>query len=158
MVYRREYPEMPLVGVGAVVLIDNKVLLVKRKNPPCKNCWSVPGGLVEVDEFAKEAVIRELREETGIEGEVIKLLDVFDIIIRDEFGNVRYHYVILDFLVRPLSSSVKPGSDALDAKFFGIDEALEEKLTNSTRFLLEKLKKGDIDIIESELSTLEFFD
>ena len=137
------YPAYPIIGVGAVVLENNSILLVKRGNPPGKRLWSIPGGKLNVGEDIREGVIRELSEETGLIGEIVDLLDIFQIIIRDEEGGVKYHYVIFDFLIRINGGSLKPGSDALDARFFNLDEALKLDLTRSTRVLIEKLKKGD---------------
>lgn len=137
------YPTYPIIGVGAVVLNDNSILLVRRRNPPGEGLWSIPGGKLNVGEDIREGVLRELGEETGLVGEIVDLLDIFQIIIRDENGGVKYHYVIFDFIIEIDGGSLKPGSDALDARFFKLDEALKLDLTRSTRILIEKLKKGD---------------
>ncbi len=136
------YPAYPIIGVGAVVLKNNSILLVRRGNPPGKRLWSVPGGKLNVGEDIREGVARELNEETGLVGEIVDLLDIFQIIIRDGRGGVKYHYVIFDFLIRVNGGALRPGSDALDARFFNLNEALKLDLTKSTRILIEKLKKG----------------
>ncbi len=137
----REYPEKPLVGVGALVLLDNKILLVKRGTPPGKFQWSVPGGLVESGETVREAVIRELKEETNLEGEPIKLMNIAEVIILDEKKRTRFHYILFDYYVKLIGSQKpKPSSDVVEAKFFTIEEALNLELTKPTRFLISKLK------------------
>ena len=145
----RIYPSYPLVGVGAVVLVGNKVLLVKRAAPPGKGKWSIPGGLVEVGEKLRDAVLRELHEETGITGNVVGLIDVFEYIELDNNSNVKYHYILLDFLVKPNSMNIRASSDVLDARFYSIEYALRElELTKTTRKLLEKIDKYGARIVD----------
>jgi len=142
----REYPVHPLVGVSALVLKDGKVLLVKRGMEPGKGLWSLPGGLVEVGERLEEAVLRELKEETGVDGEVKGLFDVEEYIERDERGRVKYHYILLVFLVEPKGGVVRPASDVLDAKYATVSDALKTPLTRTTRRVLEKLSSaGHLD-------------
>ncbi len=144
----RIYPSHPLVGVGAVVLVGDNVLLVKRAAPPGKGKWSIPGGLVEVGEKLGDAVLRELYEETGVTGSVVGLIDVFEYIELDSNGNVRYHYILLDFLVKPNNMNVRASSDVLDARFYSIDYALRElELTKTTRRLLEKIKRHGVRVV-----------
>ena len=139
----RIYPEKPLIGVGAVVFNrNNEILLVKRGNPPGEDLWSIPGGLVEVGESLEEATLRELAEETGVKGRVKKPIDIFEVIIRDVAGRVKYHYVIVDFLVEPLNEKIIARDDAKDVKWFTVNEVLKLKLTKPTKILLEKLKNG----------------
>src|SRR5271169_4138219 len=97
---RREYPETPLVGVGAIIIEDGRVVLVKRGHAPLLGEWSIPGGVLEVGETVRQAAIREAREETGLTVEPSDLLGVFDRVLLDEQGRVRYHYVLIDFLCR----------------------------------------------------------
>ena len=140
---RRIYPEKPLIGVGAVVLNkNNEIILVKRGNPPGKDLWSIPGGLVEVGESLGEAALRELMEETSVKGRIKQPIDIFEVIVKDVSGKVKYHYVIVDFLVEPLNERIVARDDAKDVKWFSINDVLELKLTKSTRILLEKLKNG----------------
>lgn len=136
----REYPSHPLVGVGAVVVDGGRVLLVKRATEPGKGKWSIPGGLVEVGEAPEEAVVRELKEEAGIDGEVIGLFGVYNYVERDSSGRVRYHFVILDYLVRYIGGVAKASSDAAELGFYTIDEALRLDLTETSRELLMALK------------------
>ena len=146
---RRRYPSVPLVGVGAVVLLDNKILLVRRGNPPGKGLWSIPGGLVKVNETLEEAVIRELYEETKIKGRVIGPIDIFQVIIKDENDKVKYHYILIDFLMKPEKENVNPipSTDALSAEFFDIETAMRLNLTKPTRMLLEQIKKNEMKIV-----------
>ncbi len=138
--YSREYPIHPIIGVGAVVLDGNKILLVKRGNEPYKGYWAIPGGIQRVNESLKDAALRELEEETGIKGVVEAIFWVDEIIERDDRG-IKYHYVIIDLLVRPLSKDIRPSSDVLDARWFDINEALKAKVTKTTYNLLLHLKK-----------------
>jgi 8-oxo-dGTP diphosphatase len=107
----REYPRSPLVGVGAVVVRDRRVLLVRRGSEPLKGHWTLPGGVLEVGESLAEGVVREVREETGLEVEPIELIEVLDRIHR-EGGRVRYHYVIADYLCRVTGGELGAASDA----------------------------------------------
>lgn len=110
----RQYPDRPIVGVGAVVLVDGKVVLVKRAHEPLQGEWSLPGGGVEVGETLREACAREVREETGLTVEVGAAIDVFDRIMRDADGGVRYHFVLVDYLCRPIGGELRSGTDASD--------------------------------------------
>jgi mutator protein MutT len=108
---QREFPAAPLVGVGAVVFEAGRVLLVRRGREPLKGHWSLPGGLVELGERLLDAVVREVREETGLTVEPIELVEVVDRIHWEE-SRVRYHYVIADYLCRVTSGSLQAASDA----------------------------------------------
>ncbi|HEV2276178.1 MAG TPA: NUDIX hydrolase [Acidobacteriaceae bacterium] len=117
-VVRREFPEAPVAGVGAVVIEDGKVLLVRRGQEPLKGHWSLPGGALELGETLEEGVIREVREESGLEVEALAIVEVFDRITRDQTGGgIRYHYVLVDFLCRRIGGSVRCASDAEDARW-----------------------------------------
>jgi len=108
---QREFPSSPLVGVGAVVVHEGRVLLVQRGREPMKGRWSIPGGLIEIGETLSEAVVREVREETGLEVEPLELIELLDRIHR-EGERVRYHYVIADYLCRVTGGTLKAASDA----------------------------------------------
>ncbi|HEY3704564.1 MAG TPA: NUDIX hydrolase [Terracidiphilus sp.] len=108
---QREYPLAPLVGVGAVIVHEGRVLLVQRGREPMKGKWTIPGGLIEVGEMLHEAVVRETREETGLEVEPVELVELLDRIHREE-GRVRYHYVIADYLCRVVGGQLAAGDDA----------------------------------------------
>ncbi len=119
---KREYPVSPLVGVGAVIVQDHRVLLIRRGTPPLLGEWSLPGGVLECGETLREAVTREAREETGLLVETGEMLGVYERVIRGDQGRVRYHYVLLDFLCRLVGGNLKAGSDAAEARWFGRDE------------------------------------
>ena len=114
-------PDAPVVGVGGVVVRDGRALLVRRGKPPLYGRWVVPGGTVELGETLEEALVREVREETGLEVEPIEVLTVFDRIERDAAG-VAYHYVIVDYLCRWRSGAAAAASDALDVAWVGPDD------------------------------------
>jgi 8-oxo-dGTP diphosphatase len=111
----RQYPDRPIVGVGGVILVDTKVVLIRRRYEPLKGQWSLPGGGVEVGETLEEAVAREMVEETGLEVEVGPVIEVFDRINRDDHQRVRYHYVLVDYLCWPVAGELRAGSDVDDA-------------------------------------------
>jgi ADP-ribose pyrophosphatase YjhB (NUDIX family) len=108
---QREFPSAPLVGVGAVVVHEGRVLLVQRGTEPAKGRWSIPGGLIEVGEALAQAVVREVQEETGLIVEPIELIELIDRIHRDG-DRVRYHYVIADYLCRVTGGALLAASDA----------------------------------------------
>src|SRR5258708_16451779 len=105
---QREFPEVPLVGVGAIIIEDARVVLVKRAHPPLQAEWSIPGGVLEVGELVREAAIREAREETGLTVEPGELLGVYDRILRTPDRRLQYHSVLIAFLCRRLSAHLPP--------------------------------------------------
>jgi 8-oxo-dGTP diphosphatase len=107
----RQYPERPIVGVGAVIVEDGKVVLIKRKYEPLKGHWSLPGGIVEIGETLETALTREMLEETGLRVDVGPVIEVFDRIMRDEQHRVRYHFVLIDYLCWRTEGSLRAGSD-----------------------------------------------
>jgi 8-oxo-dGTP diphosphatase len=111
----REYPSRPVVGVGAVVLDRGRVLLVRRGNEPLKGEWSLPGGAVEVGETLREAIRREVREETGLDVEPRAVVEVVDRISADRDGRTRFHYVLIDFVCDPVGGTLCCASDATEA-------------------------------------------
>jgi len=139
---KREYPESPLVGVGAVIvdgrLDDHRVLLIRRGQPPLLGEWSLPGGVLECGETLCEAVVREAREETGLEVEACEMLGVYERVIRSAEGRVRYHYVLVDFLCRPVGGDLRAGSDAADVRWFSRDELPALNLASDTNDVVLK--------------------
>ena len=113
---RREFPSAPLIGVGAVVVDQGRVLLVRRGTEPMKGQWSLPGGLVELGEPLLAAVVREVREETGLMVEPVELVELLDRIHR-QGERVRYHYVIADYLCRVAGGQLQAASDADAARW-----------------------------------------
>lgn len=129
----RAYPEHPLPSCHALVRRGNDILLVRRARPPLQGYWSVPGGGIELGETAAEAVVREVREETGLTVEVSRFLGYADAIERDESLRVRYHYVILYFEARPIDGNLLSGDDAAEVRWMSRTEAEAERLTDSVQ-------------------------
>jgi ADP-ribose pyrophosphatase YjhB (NUDIX family) len=134
---KREYPTAPLVGVGAIIVENDRVVLVKRGHPPLAGEWSIPGGVLEVGEMLREAVMREAREETGLTVEPGEILGVYDRVIRDG-GRIRYHYVLIDFLCQRVSGELQPGSDADEVRWFSQEEVGVLKLVRDTAEVVRK--------------------
>lgn len=118
----RAYPHRPFVGVGAVVFKADRVLLIQRGKPPRLGQWSLPGGVQEVGETVHEAARREVREETGVEIDILGLIDVVDSIRRDADGRVQFHYTLVDFAAEWLAGEAVAGSDAMGARWAPIGE------------------------------------
>ena len=114
---KRAYPDHPIIGVGAVIIDSGRALLVRRNTEPLKGEWSVPGGVLELGEKLRDGAAREALEETGLHVEVGEVLDVFDSIFPDTDGRTQYHYVLIDFLCRPLSGHATPGSDVSEVQW-----------------------------------------
>jgi 8-oxo-dGTP diphosphatase len=115
---RREYPEAPIVGVGAAVIDAGRVLLVRRGHAPLKGEWSLPGGALELGETLEEGVVREVFEECALRVEPLGLIEILDRITREEGGErVLYHYVLVDFLCRVIGGELAAASDAEEARW-----------------------------------------
>ncbi len=116
---KREYPDRPIAGVGGVIIDKGRVLLIKRGNPPYGGEWSIPGGAIELGETAREALEREVREETGLIVRPTRLLGVYDRIIQDKDGAgvIIHHYVLIDFLCAVVTGEIQAGSDAVEARW-----------------------------------------
>jgi ADP-ribose pyrophosphatase YjhB (NUDIX family) len=113
----RQYPARPVVGVGAVILRDGQVVIVKRRYEPLAGRWSLPGGTLELGETLEAGVIREMREETGLDVDVGPVIEVFDRIMLDDERRVRYHFVLVDYLCWPVGGELRAGSDVDQAIF-----------------------------------------
>jgi 8-oxo-dGTP diphosphatase len=114
----REYPERPILGVGAVVVDRGRALLVRRGHEPARGQWSIPGGRVEPGETLRDAVRREILEETGLSIEVGRRLRILERIFRDDSARVKYHYVLIDYRAIPTGGALSASSDAADARYF----------------------------------------
>ena len=134
----REYPTRPFVGVGALILRDGKLLLSRRGAEPGRGKWSIPGGLVELGEKVQDAMVRETREEVGLDVEPVELMDVFDSITLDSQGRVQYHFVVVNFLVRVVGGTVRTASDILEAAWVPIEAVEKYNLTSLFRRFFEK--------------------
>jgi ADP-ribose pyrophosphatase YjhB (NUDIX family) len=135
----RRYPNHPLLGVGAIVLQGNHVLLVERDREPLKGQWSLPGGLVEAGELLIDAARREVKEETGLEVEPLSVVEIFERILRDEEGRLEYHYVLVDYLCRVVGGKLCAASDARRALWVARQELPEYRITEGTLAVIEKV-------------------
>jgi 8-oxo-dGTP diphosphatase len=138
---KREYPAQPIVGVGAVIIRNGKILLAKRGSEPGKNKWSIPGGLVELGETAKETTVREVKEETNLDVEVQSLIDVVDNLETDTRGRLHYHFIIIDFLANVKRGRLRAGSDIVDARWVPLTEVGEYDLTKTFKEFFEGNKE-----------------
>jgi 8-oxo-dGTP diphosphatase len=134
----RQYPERPIVGVGAVVVDDGKVVLIRRKYEPLKGHWSLPGGMVEIGETLEAALTREMLEETGLVVDVGPVIEVFDRITRDEEQRVRYHFVLIDYLCWPSAGSLRAGSDVDAAIWADPAELAGYSLTDKATSVIQR--------------------
>ena len=134
----RQYPERPIVGVGAVIVEDGKVLLIRRRYEPLKGHWSLPGGMVEVGETLEAALAREMLEETGLVVDVGPVIEVFDRIMRDEDRRVRYHFVLIDYLCRATAGELRAGSDVDAAVWADPRQLAEYQLTDKATAVIER--------------------
>lgn len=130
---RRDYPDRPILGVGAVVFDGDQVILVRRGSPPSYGAWSLPGGAVEVGETLEEAVIREVAEEIGLEVKAEDVVAVLERIFLDPAGKVQYHYVLVDFLCRSTGGSLRASGDALSCARVPLDSLEDYSLTREAR-------------------------
>ena len=130
---RRLYPKQAFVGVGVVIICNGRILLEKRKNEPGKGKWSIPGGLVELGEEVEQTVIREVKEETGLEVGDPKHIDVVSNLELDEKGRIKYHFVIIDYFVKLKGGKLKASSDAAELRWVEFDEVEKYDLTKIFR-------------------------
>ena len=145
MASSREYPERPVVGVGGVIIDDGRALLIRRGSEPLRGEWSIPGGTLELGESLEQGVARELREETGLEVQVLELIEVFDRIFLDD-GSLpseskqrpRFHFVIVDYLCQRIGGEPRAGSDVTDVVFASEDELRLYRLTETATRVLKK--------------------
>ena len=135
---KKEYPKHPIVGVGAIIIQNGKILIVRRGSEPGKGKWSVPGGLVELGETVEQTVVREVKEECGLDVEVDRLIDVVDSMTFDGNGKLKYHFVILDFFVKLKGGELKPGDDAKEALWVPVEEVEKYDLTKTFRDFLKR--------------------
>jgi 8-oxo-dGTP diphosphatase len=134
---QREYPDRPLVGVGALIVEAGRVVLIKRGHEPLKGEWSVPGGLLELGETVRQAAEREALEETNLVVCATELLGVFDRIVEDSDKRTCYHYVLIDFLCQKISGDLHASGDADDARWFTRDEVRGLHLAEDTAAVIQ---------------------
>ena len=134
---KRVYPDQPVVGVGAVIIKGSTIALIKRGNEPAKGKWTIPGGLVELGESTEDAVIRETKEETGLEVANPRLMDVVSNVDFDDSGKIKYHYVIIDYLVHVRAGKADAASDAVELLWVPFDAVESYNLTTSFRLFFK---------------------
>jgi 8-oxo-dGTP diphosphatase len=155
---RREYPDAPIVGVGAVVLDGKHVLLVRRGREPLKGEWSLPGGALELGETLEAGISREVEEETGIQVKPVAVVEVLDRIVvedraadeaeepnnrsEDDKRRVRFHYVLIDFLCTPTGGSLSAGTDAEDARWVAREELNSHSVYRVAPATVAVIEKG----------------
>jgi 8-oxo-dGTP diphosphatase len=153
----REYPDRPVVGVGGVVIHNNRALLIRRGSEPLRGQWSIPGGTLELGETLQQGVARELLEETGLEVKVLDLIEVFDRIFSNpgngssaaEEKGPRFHFVIVDYLCERLSGEARAASDVTDVAYAAENELADYHLTETairvlrTAFAMDRQRRGN---------------
>ncbi|HMC30005.1 MAG TPA: NUDIX domain-containing protein [Candidatus Angelobacter sp.] len=135
---RRDYPDRPIVGVGAVIIYEGRVVLVKRGSPPLEGEWSLPGGVVELGETLRAAAEREAQEETGLIVKAGEVLEVLDRIISGDGGAPQYHYVLVDFLCTVQCGEMRAGGDAADVRWAREDELPQYRLEQPALSVIRK--------------------
>lgn len=138
---KRLYPDQPIVGVGIVIVTNQRIVLIKRGNEPARGKWTIPGGLVELGESNEEAVIREAKEETCLDVENPLLVDVVSQVDLDADNKIKYHYVIVDYLVQIRCGDIAAASDAVELRWVPLDEVETYELTTSFRRFFEHNKE-----------------
>ena len=138
---KRLYPDQPVVGVGAVIIRDCKIALIKRGNEPARGKWTIPGGLVELAESPEQAVVREAKEETGLDVNDPSLIDVVSNVDLDEKGRVKYHYVIIEYFVHVKAGVAEASSDAVELRWVPFNEVEGYDLTASFRLFFNHNRK-----------------
>ncbi|MDD5712843.1 MAG: NUDIX hydrolase [Smithellaceae bacterium] len=136
---RREYPDSPRVGVGAIVITDGRVLLVKRGVAPSQGLWAIPGGLLELGETLQQGAEREIREETGIVIKAGEPVFTFDFFEWDQKGRLRFHYVIVDLAAEYVGGEVAGASDALEARWLTVEDLASLDVAKKTILALHKV-------------------
>jgi 8-oxo-dGTP diphosphatase len=135
---RRRYPKHPLLGVGAIILRRDSVLLVERGREPLKGYWSLPGGLVETGEKLDAAVRREVLEETGLRIQPVSMFELFERIMYDVSGRPEYHYVLADYLCRVVGGDLCAGDDVSSVEWVRRARLVDYRLTEGTLEVIEK--------------------
>lgn len=139
---KRDYPDRPLVGVGAVIVHEGRAVIVQRGTEPLKGQWSIPGGALEVGETLRECAAREALEETGLQIEAGEVLEVFDSIYRQPDGRIQYHYVLIDFACRCIGGELRAGGDAAQAKWVALKELDGYELAETAKKVIKKAFNG----------------
>lgn len=135
----RRYPPRPILGVGALIIEGDRILLVQRGKQPLQGYWSLPGGAVETGELLKAAIAREVLEETGLTVEVGEMAEVFERLMPDASGAAEYHYVLLDYLCRVVSGTPSAGDDSCAVAWVGRQDLHTLPITPGTLEVIERV-------------------
>lgn len=143
----RTYPARPISGIAGMIIHRGNILLSVRGKPPSEGLWGLPGGAVEVGETVEEALVREVLEETSVTVRPLKQVAVLNSIHRDDDGRVKYHYILFEYLCEYVSGEIRPGSDALDARWVPLNDLESVDIMPTTlRFIRKILAQENISL------------
>ena len=134
----RKYPARPIPGVGVVVRKEDRVLIIQRGNAPGRGEWGLPGGALEIGETWRDAAVREVREECGIEIALGDILDAVDIIVRDDDGRAQYHYALVDFAATYVSGELRAATDVSDTRWISLSELKQYPMSRKAREIIRQ--------------------
>jgi 8-oxo-dGTP diphosphatase len=134
----RRYPQRPIIGVGALILKRDRILMAQRGKEPLKGWWSLPGGALETGESLADGVRREVREETGLDILPLGVLEIFERIMRDASGAPEYHYVLIDYMCRIIGGTLAPGDDVCAVEWVRRRDLPQLEITEGTLEVIEK--------------------
>ncbi|MSV29775.1 MAG: NUDIX domain-containing protein [Bryobacterales bacterium] len=134
----RLYPARPILGLGAVIIDSGRVLLIERGKEPLKGYWSLPGGALEVGERIEDGIRREVREETGLEVELLGVVEIFERVTRDGEGKAVYHFVLIDYLCSVTGGTLAAGDDASRAEWVRREHLANYRITEGTLPVIDR--------------------
>ena len=134
----RRYPSRPLLGIGALIFDGGKLLIVERGKEPLKGFWSLPGGILEVGETLRDGIRREVLEETGLDVEPQAVFEIFERIMPDAGGKTEYHYVLIDYLCKPVGGRLRAASDVSRVAWVSQQNLADYRLTEGTQAVVER--------------------
>jgi ADP-ribose pyrophosphatase YjhB (NUDIX family) len=134
----RRYPKRPLIGVGALILKRDRILMAQRGKEPLIGWWSLPGGALETGETLADGVRREVREETGLDIRPLGVLEIFERIMRDASGAPEYHYVLIDYICRVIGGTLAAGDDVCAVEWVRRRDLPKLQITEGTLAVIEK--------------------
>ncbi|HLK63728.1 MAG TPA: NUDIX hydrolase [Bryobacteraceae bacterium] len=134
----RRYPKRPLVGVGAIILKRDRILMAQRGKEPLKGWWSLPGGALEIGETLKDGICREVREETGLDVRPLGVFEIFERIMRDAEGAPEYHFVLIDYLCRIIGGTLCAGDDVCRVEWVRRRDLCGLQITEGTLGVIER--------------------